>query len=210
MKNLIVIIDNFDSFTYNLFQQISLIAQGWEFSDSQKAAGQENLRVAVYRNNELSVAELLALDPLAFIISPGPGTPKNAGCSLELISAALGKIPILGVCLGHQALAEVLGDQIVQAPQAVHGKTSEVFHSQKDLFAGLPSPVAMMRYHSLILAEKTLSAEVNITARTADGLPMAISLPEKKAYGVQFHPESFLSQGGNQLIKNFIELAAHA
>lgn len=188
---MILLLDNYDSFVFNLdryFQELGATTQ-------------------VIRNDAVSVNEIERLQPAAIVISPGPCTPNEAGISLELIRQLGPQIPILGVCLGHQAIGQVFGGEVVRAPEPVHGRTSLIRHQERGLFEGLPSPFAAMRYHSLIVRESTLPSEVVVTATTLDGIPMALQHRFWPIYGVQFHPESVLTQGGHQLLCNFLRLA---
>ncbi|MDD5697556.1 MAG: aminodeoxychorismate/anthranilate synthase component II [Victivallaceae bacterium] len=187
---MILMIDNYDSFTYNLVQYISAL----------------NYKVIVKRNDELTVAEALALKPEAIVISPGPGRPENAGISLELIQAAAGKIPVLGVCLGHQAIGQVFGGKVVQAKQIMHGKTSEIKHDGKGLFTKLPAGLKVVRYHSLALDESTLPDCLEITARTVDdGEIMGVRHKKFLIEGIQYHPESVLTSTGKRQLANFLD-----
>lgn len=188
---MILLIDNYDSFVYNLARY--LIEMGQE--------------TRVVRNDRLSVAEVLTMRPKAVVLSPGPCTPAEAGISIDLVSALPHDWPLLGVCLGHQAIAAALGGKIVRAPLPVHGQTSDVFHEGTGLFQNLPRPLRATRYHSLIIEESTLPPELTITARTADNLPMAIAHQQRPIFGVQFHPESVLTENGRQLLKNFLHIA---
>ncbi|MBS0261536.1 MAG: aminodeoxychorismate/anthranilate synthase component II [Planctomycetes bacterium] len=188
---MILLIDNYDSFVYNLARY--LVELGCQ--------------TEVVRNDALMVADVQRLSPQAIVISPGPCTPSEAGISLEVIRECGPRIPILGVCLGHQALAAALGGRVIRAPQPVHGRTSLVHHGGQGLFAGLPNPLRATRYHSLIAEEQSLPACLRITARTADGLPMALAHTTWPAYGVQFHPESILTEAGHRLLANFLRLA---
>ena len=187
---MILVIDNYDSFTYNLVQYI----------------GELGAEVAVYRNDELTVEQALALKPEKVVISPGPGTPADAGISIALIDAVKGKIPLLGVCLGHQAIGEALGGKVVRAGQIMHGKTSEVYHDGKGMFRDIPNPFTATRYHSLIVERETLPAALEIRAWTEDGIIMAFDSKELGLYGVQFHPESIMTSVGHDLIRNFLEI----
>ena len=187
---MILVIDNYDSFTYNLVQYI----------------GELGAEVAVYRNDELTVEQALALKPEKVVISPGPGTPADAGISIALIDAVKGKIPLLGVCLGHQAIGEALGGKVVRAGQIMHGKTSEVYHDGQGMFRDIPNPFTATRYHSLIVERETLPAALEIRAWTEDGIIMAFDSKELGLYGVQFHPESIMTSVGHDLIRNFLEL----
>lgn len=187
---MILVIDNYDSFTYNLVQYI----------------GELGAEVSVYRNDELTVEEALALKPEKIVISPGPGTPADAGISIALIDAAKGSIPLLGVCLGHQAIGEALGGKVVRAGQIMHGKTSQVFHDGQGMFRDIPNPFTATRYHSLVVERETLPAALEIRAWTEDGVIMAFDSKALGLYGVQFHPESIMTSVGHDLIKNFLEL----
>jgi anthranilate synthase/aminodeoxychorismate synthase-like glutamine amidotransferase len=190
---MIFVLDNYDSFTYNLVQYI----------------GELGAEVAVYRNDQITIDEIEKLAPERIIISPGPCTPNEAGISLELIRHFAGKVPLLGVCLGHQAIGAAFGGKVVRAPNLMHGKTSEVEHDGKAVFKGLPSPLTATRYHSLIVEEKSLPRELEITAtcRDHDGTRVIMGLRHKKhaVQGVQFHPESVLTEHGRQMIRNFLE-----
>lgn len=187
---MILVIDNYDSFTYNLVQYI----------------GELGAEVAVYRNDELTVEQAIALEPEKIVISPGPGTPADAGISIPLINAVKGKIPLFGVCLGHQAIGEALGGKVVRAGQIMHGKTSQIYHDGKGVFRGLPNPFTATRYHSLVVERESLPAELEITAWTEDGVIMGLQSSELGLHGVQFHPESIMTSVGHDLIRNFLEL----
>jgi len=186
---MILLIDNFDSFTYNLVQYLAELGA----------------EVLVKRNNALTVEEAIKLKPAGIVISPGPGTPDNSGICLGLIKSAAGKIPLLGVCLGHQAIGQVFGGKVIRGPQPMHGKVSPVRHTGKGIFAGIPTPFDATRYHSLIVERSTLPAELEITAETDDGIIMGLQHKQHKLYGVQFHPESIASEHGHSLLKNFLE-----
>jgi anthranilate synthase/aminodeoxychorismate synthase-like glutamine amidotransferase len=188
---MITVIDNYDSFTYNLVQQI------------ERLAGE---RLRVVRNDEFEPAALLAEKPRAIVISPGPGTPARAGRCIELIRANE-SVPLLGVCLGHQAIAEAFGAKIVRGEVPVHGKVSDVEHRNDGLFAGCPHPMRTARYHSLVIEPATLPEFLRVDAETSDGAVMAISHRELPIFGIQFHPESYGTVGGDQLIANFLEVA---
>ena len=188
---MLLLIDNYDSFAYNLARY--LIELGCE--------------VRVVRNDAISVDQVRQLSPEAVVISPGPCTPKEAGVSCDLIRELGPAMPILGVCLGHQAIAAALGGSIVRAPEPVHGRTSNVYHDGTDLFAGLPNPLRATRYHSLIVDEATLPSDLVVTGRTKEGIPMALRHREWPLFGVQFHPESVLTQQGRLLLANFLTLA---
>jgi anthranilate synthase/aminodeoxychorismate synthase-like glutamine amidotransferase len=187
---MIFVLDNYDSFTYNLVQYM----------------GEMGAEMTIRRNDELSVDEVEALDPERILLSPGPCTPQEAGISIELVQRFAGKVPILGVCLGHQAIGAAFGGDVVRAAKLMHGKTSEVEHDGKTIFAGVASPTTCTRYHSLIVSEKNLPAELEVSARTADGTIMGLRHRNYPVEGVQFHPESVLTNDGKQLIRNFLEL----
>lgn len=188
---MILLIDNYDSFVHNLARY--LVELGAE--------------TEVVRNDALTVAQIAARQPQAIVISPGPCTPLEAGVSLEVVRQLGRTIPLLGVCLGHQAIAMALGGRVVRAPEPVHGRTSLVWHAGTPLFAGLASPFHATRYHSLLVERDTLPAELVPTAQTADGLIMALEHSAWPVYGVQFHPESILTEGGHRLLANFLRLA---
>lgn len=185
-----LLIDNYDSFTHTL--RHALAAQGAD--------------VMVMRNDALGVDDALALRPEGIVLSPGPCGPEQAGICMDLVRAA-GDVPLLGVCLGHQAIAAALGGVVERAPQPVHGRASPVFHDGSGLFAGLPSPFAAARYHSLIVARDGLPADLRVTATTADGLVMALAHRHRPLYGVQFHPESIACEHGAALVGAFVALA---
>ncbi len=189
---MLALIDNYDSFTYNLVQYF----------------GELGADVRVFRNDSLTVAELAALNPDYLVISPGPGEPlRDGGISAQALLHFSGRIPVLGVCLGHQCLGAVYGGRVERAPRLMHGKTSPVYHSGAGIFAGLPSPFNAMRYHSLIVNEP-IPAELEVIARTAEGEIMALQRRNTATYGVQFHPESILTEYGQQLLQNFLQLSA--
>ena len=187
---MIAVIDNYDSFTYNLVQCL----------------GELGVEVRVLRNDAITVEDLKALHPDGVVISPGPGTPAEAGVSSEVIRRLGRRCPVLGVCLGHQCIAEVFGGRVVRASRLMHGKTSLVFHQGEGLFRGLPNPFEAMRYHSLIVAEEGFPAVLQVTARTAEGEIMALRHREHPIFGVQFHPESILTAHGQQLLQNFLSI----
>jgi anthranilate synthase/aminodeoxychorismate synthase-like glutamine amidotransferase len=189
---MIVVIDNYDSFTYNLVQYLSELGA----------------EIQVFRNDKISVAEVLNLCPDHIVISPGPGTPDNAGISMELIKQAYREIPILGVCLGHQSIAQALGGQVIRAPRLMHGKTSPIHHDSQGIFAGLPNPFEATRYHSLIVAEP-LPMGLIATAYSDQGELMALRHRDFPLFGVQFHPESILTTEGKRMLSNFLEQRAH-
>jgi anthranilate synthase/aminodeoxychorismate synthase-like glutamine amidotransferase len=193
---MILVIDNYDSFTYNLVQYLAEMGQ----------------EVEVYRNDKISVAEALAKQPDSILISPGPCTPSEAGISCELILAAAGKIPVLGVCLGHQALGQVFGGNVIRAGRVMHGKTSMIHHDGKTIFAGLPNPFEAVRYHSLLVERDSLPACLEISAETEEGEIMGLRHREMCAHarlveGVQFHPESIMTAAGKDLLRNFLRIA---
>lgn len=189
---MILVVDNYDSFTWNLVHYLTELGAA----------------VRVVRNDELSAAEALASGAEAVLISPGPGTPDAAGISLGLVAAcAEAKRPLLGVCLGHQAIGQHFGGHIVRAPQVMHAKTSPITHDGTGLFNGLPSPFAAARYHSLVVEEATFPAELDVTARADDGTVQALRHGALPIYGVQFHPESIASVHGHALLRNFLTLA---
>jgi anthranilate synthase/aminodeoxychorismate synthase-like glutamine amidotransferase len=188
---MILLIDNYDSFVFNLARYFEELGQETD----------------VVRNDALSVAEIAARKPAAIIISPGPCTPQEAGVSIDVICELSDRIPLLGVCLGHQALAAAFGGNVIRASEPVHGRTSLIRHSGEGLFLDLPSPLRATRYHSLIVEESSLPAELTVTARTEDGLIMGLAHRSRPCFGVQFHPESVLTQSGHQLLANFLRLA---
>ena len=188
---MILLIDNYDSFVHNLARYFEELGQA----------------TLVVRNDAIGVDEVRRMEPAAIVISPGPCTPTEAGISLEVIRALSPEIPMLGVCLGHQAIAQALGGRVVRAPEPVHGRTSPIVHEGMRLFAGLPNPLRATRYHSLIVEEQSLPAELRIVARTDDGTPMALEHVSRLLLGVQFHPESILTEAGHRLLGNFLALA---
>jgi anthranilate synthase/aminodeoxychorismate synthase-like glutamine amidotransferase len=190
----LLLIDNYDSFTYNLVQAFLVLGAD----------------VHVYRNDAISVSAAEALAPTHLCISPGPGTPYDAGVSMQMIRAFAGAVPVLGVCLGHQSIVEVFGGKVVRASRLMHGKTSLIEHDGRSVFAGLPQPCEVGRYHSLIAAADRMPAELEVNARTAEGEIMGVRHRSLLVEGVQFHPESILTPDGPQLLKNFLELAARA
>ena len=186
----ILLLDNYDSFTYNLLHYL----------------GELGAEVAVHRNDKISVEEILKQKPDGIVISPGPGAPKESGICLELIEKASGKIPILGVCLGHQAIGEAFGGKVVRAPAPMHGKVSAIYHEGLSVFKGLPIPFSATRYHSLIVDRASLPDVLEVTAVTADdGLIMGLAHKTHNTHGVQFHPESIASEHGHDLIRNFLK-----
>jgi anthranilate synthase component 2 len=187
----VLVIDNYDSFVYNLVQYL----------------GETRVEPVVVRNDAHSVDELLALDCDALVVSPGPGRPEHAGVSCEAIRRFAGLVPILGVCLGHQAIGEVFGARVVLAPELRHGKTSSVEHDGRGVFHGLPSPLDVTRYHSLVVAADSLTDELVVSARSNDGLVMGVRHRDHDVEGVQFHPESILTSNGHEMIANFVQRA---
>jgi len=191
---MVFVLDNYDSFTYNLVQYLGELGE----------------EVVVRRNDQVSIDEIEALHPARIVLSPGPCTPQEAGISIELIRHFAGKLPILGVCLGHQAIGAAFGGNIIRASNLMHGKTSQVEHDGRTIFRGVPSPIACTRYHSLIVEEKTLPPVLEITARATerDGSTVIMGLRHRgtPVEGVQFHPESVLTQSGKQIVGNFLQL----
>ncbi len=188
----VALIDNYDSFTFNLVHYL----------------GELGANVTVWRNDQISVGETLAGRPDAIVLSPGPCTPNEAGICLDLVRAASQTTPILGVCLGHQAIGQAFGGDIVRAPAPMHGKVSRIFHNARRIFCGLNGPFQATRYHSLVIERSTAPAELEISAETDDGLVMAVAHRDRPVYGVQFHPESIASENGSQILRNFLDLAA--
>ena len=187
---MILLLDNYDSFTYNLAQYLGQLGQTLE----------------VRRNDQITLDEIETLAPERIVISPGPGIPQNAGITIALIRRFAGKIPILGVCLGHQAIGHAFGGRVIRAPQLFHGKTSDIRHDGKTIFRGLPQPFTATRYHSLIVERKTLPKELEISAESSDKLIMGLRHKKLRVEGVQFHPESVLTDSGMPLLKNFLAL----
>ncbi|WP_454916892.1 anthranilate synthase component II [Xanthobacter sediminis] len=187
----VTLIDNYDSFTYNLVHYL----------------GELGATVTVHRNDAVSIADVLAEKPEAIVISPGPCTPTEAGICCELIAQAGADVPIFGVCLGHQAIGQVFGGDVVRAPTPMHGKLSEILHEGKSVFRGLNHSFQATRYHSLIVKRDTLPEALEITAHTADGLIMGLAHKTRPIHGVQFHPESIASENGHALLRNFLEIA---
>lgn len=189
---MIFVLDNFDSFTYNIVQYLQ----------------QLGCEVVVRRNNAVTVDEVIAMNPEAIVLSPGPGRPEKAGIMLELIDRVKGRIPLLGICLGHQAIGLVFGGKVVGAKKIMHGKISEITHDGKGVFAGLASPLKVVRYHSLAVDRESLPAELEISAQAEDGEIMAMRHRELPIESLQYHPESILSSGGKRQLANFLKLAA--
>ena len=190
MRPRLLLVDNYDSFTYNLAQALAVIG----------------VDVTVKRHDEITVGDANALEPTHLMISPGPGRPEHAGVSIEIIEAMMGRIPILGVCLGHQAIAQALGGNIDQAQRLMHGKASPVYHDGRTLFEGLPNPFNAGRYHSLAVSEQQLPSELEVSAYTSDGEIMGVRHRSFPTEGVQFHPESILTPEGDRLLRNFMDL----
>ncbi len=187
---MLLVIDNYDSFTYNLVQYLGELGQD----------------VRVYRNDKIALKEIESLKPEKIVISPGPCTPKEAGISVDLIKQFAGKIPILGVCLGHQSIGYALGGEIIHAKKLMHGKTSMINHDGKTIFKNLPNPFEATRYHSLVIERESIPDELEISAETDDGEIMGVRHKEYIIEGVQFHPESILTKIGKDLLRNFLEL----
>jgi anthranilate synthase component 2 len=189
---MIVLIDNYDSFAFNLVHYF----------------GELGARVEVHRNDKVTAAAVIAAAPDAIVLSPGPCTPNEAGICLDLIPAAAPRIPILGVCLGHQAIGQAFGGKVVRAPVPVHGKLSDIEHRGGSVFRGINAPFKATRYHSLVVDRATLPRDLDVTAETADGLVMGLAHKRLPVHGVQFHPESIASEHGHLILKNFLDLAA--
>jgi len=187
---MILMIDNYDSFTYNLVQYL----------------GELGKKIRVYRNDKITVSQIRKLKPEKIVISPGPGRPEDAGISCDVILELAGKIPILGVCLGHQGIGYVYGGRIVNAKRLMHGKTSLIYHNQKDIFKGIPNPFEATRYHSLLVEKKSLPPCLQITAWTKDDEIMGLKHKKYPLWGVQFHPESILTREGKNILANFLKL----
>ncbi len=186
---MILLIDNYDSFTYNLYHYL----------------GELGADVRVFLNNKITLDEIEQLRPEKIVISPGPCTPKEAGISCDAIKRFGARIPILGVCLGHQSIGAAFGGEIIRAPSIMHGKLSEVSHDGQTIFSGLKNPFAAMRYHSLVIDPQRLPGDLTVTARTSDGVIMAVRHKQFPIEGVQFHPESILTEEGKKLLKNFLD-----
>jgi anthranilate synthase component 2 len=189
---MIVLIDNYDSFTFNLFHYL----------------GGLGADVVVYRNDKIAADRVMAMDPEAVVLSPGPCTPNDAGICLELIGKASPTIPVLGVCLGHQAIGQAFGGEVVRAPTQVHGKLSEIKHQGEGVFRGINAPFKATRYHSLVVERTSLPADLNVTAETDDRLIMGLAHRTLAVHGVQFHPESIASEHGHLILRNFLDMAA--
>ena len=187
---MILMIDNYDSFTYNLVQYLGELGQ----------------ELKVFRNDAVTLKDIAAMSPGSIVISPGPGRPENSGIIIQTIQEFSGKIPILGVCLGHQAIGAAFGGEVVGAPSIMHGKTSEVFHDGRTIFEGLPNPFRATRYHSLVVSPQSLPSCLEISAKTEDGVIMGLRHRDMVVEGVQFHPESILTEVGKKLLSNFVNL----
>jgi anthranilate synthase/aminodeoxychorismate synthase-like glutamine amidotransferase len=187
---MLLMIDNYDSFTYNLVQYLGELGQD----------------LNVYRNNKITIAEIETMSPERIVISPGPCTPREAGISIDVIKHFAGRIPVLGVCLGHQSIGEAFGGDVIRAPYLMHGKTSIIHHDGKTIFSGLQNPFEATRYHSLIIKRETLPSMLEISAWTEDGIIMGVRHKQFKVEGVQFHPESILTSVGKDLLRNFLKL----
>ena len=189
MTRRILVIDNYDSFTYNLVQYLGELGEPPE----------------VARNDEVTLAEVAAMNLMGVVISPGPCTPAEAGISTDLVRELGPQLPILGVCLGHQCIGEAYGARVVRAPRVMHGKLSAIHHDGRGVFRGLPDPFTATRYHSLVIEPDTVPAALEVTARTEDGVVMGVRHREHPVEGVQFHPESILTDGGHTLLRNFLD-----
>lgn len=187
---MLLLIDNYDSFTYNLFHYL----------------GQLGAEVVVKRNDELTAAEALAMRPEGIVLSPGPCTPDEAGICMDLIQKANGRVPILGVCLGHQAIGQVYGGKVVRAPEPMHGKLSRIHHTGKSVFRGLNNDFLATRYHSLTIAPGTVPSDLEVTATSGDGVIQGLMHRKHPVHGVQFHPESIASENGHALLQNFLKI----
>lgn len=187
----LVLIDNYDSFTWNLWHYLAELG----------------IEAKVVRNDAATVRDILSWQPKGIVLSPGPCDPDKAGICLELIEKAAGKIPVMGVCLGHQAIGQIFGGRVIRAPKPIHGKVSPIHHNGQGLFAGLPDPFRATRYHSLLVERETLPSCLEITAQTDDGLIMGLSHREFPVHGVQFHPESIASEHGHDILRNFLDMS---
>ena len=187
---MLLLIDNYDSFTYNLVHYF----------------GELGAPVKVYRNDAIAVSEVLSMRPSAIIISPGPRDPDQAGICLELIKASVGAVPILGVCLGHQAIGQAFGGKVIRAPNLMHGKIDDIYHIDSSLYKGISSPFTATRYHSLILEQESLPTCLKVTAKTKEGIVMGLEHREHIIHGIQFHPESIASESGHDLLQNFLTI----
>jgi anthranilate synthase component 2 len=186
----LLIVDNYDSFTWNLVQYL----------------GSLGAEIAVHRNDAISIARLQKLRPRGVVISPGPGRPEDGGISVELVRRLSGRLPILGVCLGHQAIAAAFGGHVVRAPQVMHGKTSRIIHDGRGIFRGLDNPFVATRYHSLVVERESVPESLEVTSSTSDAVIMGLKVKGAETWGVQFHPESILTRQGKDLLRNFLDL----
>ena len=191
---MLLLIDNYDSFTYNLFHYL----------------GQLGAEVVVKRNDEIRIADVLAMKPDAVVLSPGPCTPNEAGICLDLVAQTGSRLPILGVCLGHQAIGQAYGGHVVRAPAPMHGKLSRVHHNGRSVFRGLNNDFLATRYHSLTIAPESVPSDLDVTARSDDGVVMGVMHKRHPVHGVQFHPESIASENGHALLANFLRIAREA
>ena len=191
---MLLLIDNYDSFTFNLYQYLSELGA----------------EVEVHRNDRISVEDCIAMRPDQLVISPGPCSPHEAGISVDLVRAFAGQAPLLGVCLGHQCIGEAFGGDVVSAGEIMHGKTSQVTHDGRGVFAGLANPFEAIRYHSLAIEPSTMPAALEVSARSESGIIMGVRHREYAIEGVQFHPESIMTQHGHQLLQNFLDMRQHA
>jgi anthranilate synthase/aminodeoxychorismate synthase-like glutamine amidotransferase len=189
---MLVVIDNYDSFTYNLVQYLGELYRG---------------EIKVFRNDKIKVNEIAAQKPTHIVISPGPCTPREAGISVEAVKTLGPAVPLLGVCLGHQSIGVAFGGKVVRAPYLMHGKTSGIHHKGTDIYKGLPSPFTATRYHSLIIERSTCPECLEITSETEDGIIMGVKHNKYPVFGVQFHPEAILTEGGKELLKNFLSVS---
>ncbi len=187
---MLLMIDNYDSFTYNLVQYLGELGED----------------IRVYRNDKLKIEDIVRLNPDRIVVSPGPCTPKDAGISIDVIKYFAGKIPMLGVCLGHQAIGEAFGGDVVRAERLMHGKTSMIYHDGRTIFEGIPNPFEATRYHSLIIKRETLPSCLEISAETKEGEIMGVRHKEFRVEGVQFHPESILTKVGMEILRNFLKI----
>ncbi len=190
----LLVVDNYDSFVYNLVQEL----------------GELGAEIVVYRNDAVDVPSIRALAPDAVVLSPGPGRPEDAGVSLEVVHQLAGEVPVFGVCLGHQAIGQAFGAEVVHAPALMHGKTSEIHHCGSGIFEGLPNPFVATRYHSLVLTPASIPASLEVTATTADGVVMGVRHRTLPVEGVQFHPESILTESGPAMLANLLRQVAGA
>ena len=190
--NKVLILDNYDSFTYNLAQYLQELGS----------------EVVVYRNDEIDVKQVRRMRPNHLVISPGPGRPEDAGVSCDLVSELAGEVAILGVCLGHQVIGQVMGGDVIRGPEPVHGKTSFVYHDSRTIYAGLPAPLEATRYHSLVIDAESVPPCLEVSGTTDDGLVMSVRHREIPVEGVQFHPESILTSSGKEMLGNFLRMSA--